>query len=596
MAGILCVGLALVAHMANGAPTPRIAYSLSMPQPHTHYFQVDIQLEHFEEDTLALQMPVWTPGSYLIRDFAKNVEQFQVLNDEGTPMPSTKIDKNTWSIPTRGHGVINVRYLVYANELSVRTSHLDISHGYINGASVFMYVRGYLHLPATLQIHPYPTWETVTTALPKASGAPFLYKAANYDELADSPIEIGNHQVLTFDAGGAEHTMAIYGPGNYSVKALKKDMGKIIEACVEVFGENPNEHYTFIIHNIDADAAPGLEHTASTTLQVWRWIYAPAQEYERFLSLVAHEYFHLWLVKRIKPANFDTFDYSKENYTSLLWVMEGFTSYYDELLLARTGIISPTEYLDKLLNAAELVHNQPGAYVQPVAEASFDAWIKYYQPNENSLNATISYYKKGTLLAAMLDLDIMHHSRSQYSMDDVLRYLYHEYYKTGSGVTEADIQSALEKFAGHSLDSFFKAYVHGTDTLDMEKYLLYAGVQLQQTHAAPQYQTLGIHTDESASGILVKNVIKGTPAYRAGLNAGDELLAIDTFRIRTTEDMATILNYGNSDSVVKILISRQGILRSIDVQPEPNGEYIFRYRIAPANKLQEKVREAWLGE
>ncbi|MCG8577591.1 MAG: hypothetical protein MI810_22110, partial [Flavobacteriales bacterium] len=371
----------------------QINYELGMSNPHNHYFEVEMDISEIKAKTIDLKMPVWAPGSYLVREFAKGVNLVKAKSADGKDLEVYKVNKNTWRVNLDGAKAIKVNYEVYSFELSVRTSFLDDSHGYLNGTSVFMYVDGHKDVSGKLKINPHASFKKIATALKNEGNNTFTY--TDYDELVDSPIEIGNHEEFSFKAAGVNHTVAMYGEGNYDVETLKKDMAKVVEAETKVMGSNPNKEYLFIVHNITVPSG-GLEHKASTTLQVNRWTYE-GDAYLGFLSLVAHEYFHLWNVKRMRPKELGPFDYDNENYTDLLWVMEGFTSYYDELILRRAGFYDQDTYLSKLFGTINYVENTVGNKVQPVAHSSFDAWIKAYRRNENSSNIGISYYSKGQI-------------------------------------------------------------------------------------------------------------------------------------------------------------------------------------------------------
>ncbi|MDX5348417.1 MAG: peptidase M61, partial [Hymenobacteraceae bacterium] len=303
-----------------------------MPEPHTHYFNVEMEMQDIKKKFIDVKMPVWAPGSYLVREFAKNVEDFSATTDNGKKLSWEKINKNTWRIYTQRAEPVKVQYKVYAYELTVRTSFIDASHAYLNGTSVFMYPEGYKNLSSTLTIKPYEKWNTISTALPQAGNDKWTFKADSYDELADSPIEIGTHKVYSFTANGVVHEVAMYGEGNYQPEKLMADMKKVVEEAISVFGELPVKRYVFIVHNTHSGGG-GLEHLNSTTLQTNRWAYSPGRSYQGFLGLVAHEYFHLWNVKRLRPEPLGPFNYDAENYTQLLWVSEGFTSFYDDLLV-----------------------------------------------------------------------------------------------------------------------------------------------------------------------------------------------------------------------------------------------------------------------
>ena len=567
-----------------------VSYQLLMPEPHTHYFHVDIDVTGFSEDSLDIKMPVWAPGSYLVREFSKSVENFTTGN-----VRSKMINKNTWRVFPEGK-TLTISYDVYAFEMSVRTSFLDANHGYINGTSIFMYIDGKKELPSTLEITPPANWKKVSTSLEKTSDNLFIYHAPNYDILVDSPIEIGNQLEFDFDASGARHKVAMYGKGNFDVELLKTDMAKIVESCTEVFGENPNKDYVFIIHNL-TNGSGGLEHLSSTTLQVNRWGYEPGRKYEGFLSLVAHEYFHLWNVKRIRPISLGPFDYDSENYTNLLWLCEGFTSYYDELLLKRAGYYNSEKYLHKLANTISRVENQPGNKVQPVTEASFHAWIKAYRPNENSKNTTISYYPKGALLANALDLIILENTNAEKKLDDVLKVLWNEYYKKlNRGFTDKEFQDVVEQVAGKKLDGFFQNTVAGVETIDYKTYFSYAGCKLIDKYEGSENVGLGISTSSNNGRLIVGRVERGNSAYRHGINVNDEIIAIDNYRVADNDLNTLVENHKAGDEII-ISVSRDGIMMDIRVILSKNTK--VNYRIVPIEGPTEKqqlIYKKWLSE
>ncbi|MDA9563441.1 PDZ domain-containing protein [Flavobacteriales bacterium] len=568
-----------------------VSYQLSAPQPHTHYFHVDMKISDYPKDSFDIKMPVWAPGSYLVREFSKSVE-----NIESKTADIQCINKNTWRIfPTEKTNVV-ISYDVYAFEMSVRTSFLDDSHGYVNGTSLFMYIDNKKEVQHHLKISLPSNWKKVTTSLTPVSEANFSYSAPNYDILVDSPIEMGNQEEFTFEAAGIKHTVAMYGDGNYDSELLKVDMANIVESCTNVFNENPNEHYTFIIHNL-TNGSGGLEHLNSTTLQVNRWGYTPGRKYEGFLSLVAHEYFHLWNVKRIRPIALGPFNYDAENYTKLLWVAEGFTSYYDELLLKRSGYYDAEKYLNVLSNTISRVENQPGNKVQPVTEASFHSWIKAYRPNENSRNTTISYYPKGALLANALDLIIIENTNAEKNLDDVMKLLWNEYYKKKNrGFTDKEFQNAVEQVAGKKLDDFFNNTVAGTTTIDYKIIFSYAGCNIIDLNTDKNEVVLGVRTKDVGGRLLISSVLRETAAYNAGLNVNDEIIAIDGYRV-ADNDMNKLISPHKKGDTIKVTVSRDGILRDIDVTLQNDSS--VKYKIVPVekpNKTQQLIYNKWLSE
>lgn len=514
-----------------------IHHKLSMPEPETHYFHVELELISFSEEELILSLPTWAPGSYLIREFSKNIDLVRAENQKGKALPIEKVAKNKWKITKSPKENVTVKYEYYAFELTVRTSFLDLTHGYLNGTNLFMYPEGYKELGGKLTVTPYEGFEHISTALPKLKegvqsddrSETFLFR--DYDHLGDSPIEIGNHELFSFDAAGVKHTVAIYGSGNYNVERLKVDMAKIVEASTDIFGFNPNKEYLFIIHNTQVGSG-GLEHLESTTLNVNRWTYE-GSDYLRFLSLVAHEYFHLWHVKRIRPYVLGPFDYDAENYTDLLWVMEGFTSYYDELILRRAGFYTEEEYLSKLMSTLNYVEGTIGNKVQPVAHSSFDAWIKAYRPNENSSNTTISYYSKGHLVCAVLDAMMMKKYKGKKGMDDFLRLLYEKYYtKESRGFTEAEFQNELEQFTAQDLTQFFEDHIYGTKTIDYASYFKDLGLDIEMVEG--KIQAFGVSTTMKEGKLMVRSVSRGSAAEKAGLSPDDEIIAYNGYRVDQT--------------------------------------------------------------
>lgn len=559
-----------------------VDYEVNMTKPHTHYFEVSMNITDFKKDYIDIQMPTWAPGSYLIREFSKNVENLKATAGNNT-LETKQLNKNTWRIFSNNTTNVNVSYLVYAFELSVRTSFIDASHGYFNGTSLFMFVDELKNQSTTLKINPYKDWKKVSTSLKKISQKEFKYEAPNYDVLVDSPVEIGNHETFSFEAAGVLHHVAMYGEGNYDVAKLKTDMAQVIEAATAVFGENPNKEYTFIIHNLTTGSG-GLEHLESTTLQVNRWTYM-GEDYKGFLSLVAHEYFHLWNVKRIRPDALGPFDYNNENYTDLLWVMEGFTSYYDELLLYRAGIYTEDEIIRKLSGSINSIENQPGNKVMSAAESSFNAWVKGYRPNENSYNTSISYYTKGAVIANMLDLMIINATKGAQSLDDVMKFLYQEYYKKQNrGFNSKEMQQAIEKISGLDLTDFFKKYVNGTETFDYKTIFNYADFDaVSYDNSKP---SLGL----SLRGNVIKSITRNSSAYDGGLSVNDEIIAINGFRFNG--DVSELINNMKINDTIIVLVSRDDIIQTISFPLKENKSTI--YSISRNSSEQNEVSKKWL--
>jgi predicted metalloprotease with PDZ domain len=534
--------------VAASANPLSLIYTLSFPQPHTHLYEVSFAIGNVTTPEIDLVMPTWTPGSYLQREFARNVQEFTARDESGQSLRWEKPDKATWRVETGSANgkprTVNVSYRVYANELSVRTSHLDASHAYFNSASVFMFVKGAIDQPLKLKINAPAGWR-VTTPLALAPDSNGFYTAPNYDILADSPTEVGTHRLLEFNARGKPHRVAIWGEGNYDEAQLKEDVTKIVEQGALMFGGLPYEHYTFIVH-VQPGIGGGLEHLNSTTLQTRPNAFKPRKNYIGFLGLTSHEYFHLWNVKRIRPEALGPFDYEHENYTRALWVSEGITDYYARQLLRRAGLITPKQYLDGLVAEIARYEQTPGRRVMSAEESSFNAWIKGYRPDENTPNSAIDYYNKGDLLGWMLDFEIRSRTGGKKNLDDVMRHLYENYAMRGVGFPENELKGAFEKVAGSDLTDFFKRYVSGTAEIGFDRYLRMAGLQLQRRYQrSPLFESgqkdqqaprgyLGVRTRANGDRVFISNVLEGTPAYDGGVNTEDELVAIEGQRVDST--------------------------------------------------------------
>ncbi len=571
-------------HAAGAAaqvPTAAIQVRVAMTQPWTHYFEVAITVTGIAQEHLDFVMPVWTPGSYLVREFARNVEEFSAADRYGKALQWNKTSKNTWRVESKSAAGVTVRYRVYAFEQSVRTSFLDDSHGFISGAGVFMYVDGYLKVPYRITVDPYPGWSTISTGLDAVEGEQHTYLAPDFDTLVDCPLEIGNQTVLEFEVRGVPHRIALYGEGNYQPDTLRADLKKIVEAAVEVVGEIPYRHYTFLIQ-LMAEGGGGLEHANSASLIVSRWAFKPEENYRKFLGLVSHEFFHAWNVKRIRPRELGPFDYTRENYTRLLWVSEGFTDYYGDLILRRAGLITPDYYLEHLSQTIQEFQDTAGRLTDTPAAASFDAWIKFYRPDAHSPNASVSYYTKGALIALVLDLEIRHHTA--HSLDDVMRLLYHRYYEgLRRGFDEEEFRKACEEVAGERLGDILDGYAYGTGELDYPRYLAHAGLRFAKPKSDEERPKgyLGANVRNVDGRIMIVSVPKGSPAYDQGLNVNDEIVGVGGYRANLNT-LQTWFEEKAPGTTVDILLSRNGKLRTVSVVL--GSKKTMEYRIERVNE------------
>lgn len=509
----------------SGAPA--IAYTISMPKPWTHLLEVEMRLKWTAgPDNVELKMPVWTPGSYLIREYARHVQDLSVTNSSGKAIAWRKTNKNTWQVDVKGANEAVVSYRVYSNELTVRTNELNDEHAFWNNTALLLFPKDQLNAPSTVTVKPYGNWK-VATGLPKVGGQADTFQAKNFDILYDSPFEVSNFKETTFEVKGIKHRIVVTGEGNYDLKQLAADTAKIVEESHKIFGEFDYDDYTFIVN---LRGGGGLEHLNSTALQWNRFGFKPERRYKDFLGLVAHEYFHSYNVKRIRPDALGPFDYENENYTKLLWVAEGGTEYYSNLLLQRAGLITDKEFLDGKGSAIEQLQARPGRFETSLEEASFDAWIKYYRQDENAINNQISYYDKGEIVNMMLDITIRNESGGKKSLDDVMRYLYTEFYKKNRNFTPEDFQKTAELMAGKSLNDFFAKYVRGEAEIDFNGIVKGIGLELAAGEPNKTRAYIGADMAEENGRLTIRTITANTPAYEQGLNTGDHIIAIDGYR------------------------------------------------------------------
>jgi predicted metalloprotease with PDZ domain len=595
-------------------PLPLITYTVAMPQPHTHLFHIHMDVIGTGATTEFI-LPSWTPGSYLVRDFARHVQEFSAVNDQDVPLSWRKQSKNSWCVETQRAERVRISYKVYANDLTVRTSHLDASHGYFNGTNLFLYVPGRTDETLALVIQPpeHSGWQVATGLEPhefahtvQAPNAPqpvFSFIARDYDELVDCPVECGRHRLLTFTVDDKEHRIAIWGHGNEDEARLVADTQRIVEAERDLFGNLPYRHYTFILHL--ADRYGGLEHRNSVTNIIDRWSFQPESSYQRFLKLQSHELFHVWNVKRIRPGVLGPFDYRQENYTRLLWAMEGVTSYYDRLILVRAGLMTPERYLDLLADEIVRLQSQPGRKLQSLEQSSFDAWIKLYRPDENSINSSISYYLKGALVILLLDLEIRYQTNGTRSFDDVLRHLYAAYPINGPGIPEDGAYlAAIETVAGKAdgvYQDMFERWIEGTEELDYARGLGHVGVQLEWEHSTPGHNGdapawLGIQVKQEQERTLVERARSDGPAYGTGIYAGDELLALDGFRIDKDGLNARLREHCPGDTVTLTLFRRDELLHVPVVLAAAPPDTLTLTRMQKITAAQRKLFREWLPE
>jgi predicted metalloprotease with PDZ domain len=573
---------------------PTICYQVSLPQPASHLFEVVLQIKNWQSPVLDLHMPVWTPGSYLIREYAKQLQDFSaVATNKERYLRSQKISKNQWQIETLDNSEITVRYRIFANELSVRTNHLDTTHGYFNGAALFFFIPGLEKEPIQVTIvPPQEDWQ-VTTTLPLVAGNQNTFEAKDFDTLVDSPFEIGRHQLYDFSVFEKPHQLAIWGKGNANAERIIEDTKKIIEVEAKLFNGLPYDRYLFLLH-LSNSGFGGLEHKDSCSLIYNRFGFRAKDKYNRFMQLVAHEFFHLWNVKRIRPKALEKFDYERENYTRSLWFSEGTTSYYDMLIPLRAGIYDVSIFLDNLGKEISKFLTTPGRKLQPVSESSFDAWIKLYRRDANSDNSQISYYLKGELVSLLVDLLIRSRHQNQRSLDDVMRQMWQNFGKEEIGFTPEQLKATIESVADTDLSDFFKRYIDGTDDLPFNEYLEHFGLELIPIKEEDPSPYIGLKVTAENSKTKINFVEFNSPAWLAGIDPGDELLAIEGMRINAEQLNDRLKDYQAGDKI-KLTLFHQDLLKTVSVElkePQPSRYEVIK--LLNPSEIQKQNFSAWL--
>ena len=600
------------------APTSTaVAFRIVPIDPKAHLFEVVCDIADPDRAGQAFSLPAWIPGSYMIREFARNIVSIDA-ECGGTAIEIVKRDKHSW-LTRPCDGPLRLRYRVYAWDPSVRAAHVDEDHAFFNGTSVFVRAEGRDHLPIEVEIAPpagraYRDWQVATT-LPE-QGAPRhgfgTYRADDYDALIDHPVEMGRFRLERFTAAGVPHEIAYTGAiPNLDAARVNADVEKLCAAQIRFFepgkaAKAPFGRYLFLTA-VSGDGYGGLEHRSSTALLCSRDALPVAgakggkaersSAYLTFLGLVSHEYFHSWNVKRIKPAAFAPYDLARENYTSLLWIFEGFTSYYDDLFLARTGIASESQYFGMLAKVVDDVMGGSGRRTQSVAESSFDAWVKYYRQDENAANAVVSYYKKGSLVALCLDLLIRRRSAGKASLDDVMRLMWRRFGRDfydggGDGIAEDAFPGLVREATGVDVADEVRRWAHGTDDLPLGALLETFAITLR-FEPATTTASIGARVSSAGGEPKLAAVMNGGAAHAAGLSAGDTLVAIDDLRVPAGRLDALLARYRAGDEV-RVTAFRGDLLQTRTLTLEPSAR---RAVIAVADKqprTARRLREAWL--
>jgi len=598
-----------------------IRYTVNLFNPHAHVFKVTLEISTPDKDGQILSLPAWIPGSYMIRDFAKNIINIQAKSNNKT-INLEKIDKSTWKAE-KTKSTLVVEYQVYAWDLSVRSAHFDMTHAFFNGTSLFLMPHGFENVPCIVDIKQcsdskYSAWKTTTSLTKKevdTSGFG-LYQATNYDDLIDHPVEIGTQSEFEFSVENTTHKMALTGIHRANNERLKQDLTNICQTHCTLFGELPELNEYIFLTMVTGDGYGGLEHRSSTSLMCSRDDLPlktepkePNEKYRNFLGLCSHEYFHTWNIKRIKPKQFLPYDLTSETYTRQLWAFEGITSYYDELALIRSKVISIESYLELLGQTMTRVLRGKGRFNQSIAESSFETWTKFYKQDESAANTIVSYYAKGALLALCLDLTIRKHTRDKKSLDDVMRYLWKNYGKTSTGLAEGEIEKIVSDITEINLNDFFKRYLYGVEELPLADLLADVGISfnLRPTtsvddkggkpdssinHNDPV--SIGARFSENNLGAKIEQVFSEESAELAGLSAGDVVIAINNLQVNKSNINKTIDSYAIGDKLV-IHAFRRDELKVFKLKLQ-TAELTTCYLHVNdnADKEQQKRKDKWL--
>ncbi len=573
------------AHAPNAPPgqVTELAYVLRIPARHTHRVEVELTLPA-PDAPFELWMPTWTPGSYKIREYARQVETVQIVGDPGHAPTVTKVRKNRWRVDPAGSATLQVQYTLYAREMGVQSNFVDAEFAVLNGAPTFLVVDG-LAGPYSVTVEPPPGW-TVHTALPThPDEAAHHFLAPDLDTLVDAPMVLGTPDVRTFEVQGVRHHLITLGePGPWDQDKAAAALERVVAEQLRFWGDVPYGEDRFL--NVLSESRGGLEHRDSTLMMARRGATSTPDAFESWLGLASHEFFHTWNVKRLRPVGLGPFDYEHEVHTRSLWVAEGITSYYDDLLLARAGLLDDDDYLERLGGNIERLHTTPGRAVTPLGQTSFDAWIVGYLSDENTSNRSISYYTKGAVVGWLLDAELRRHSGGRASLDTLMRRAYRE---LTEGYEPAQFRALATDEAGIDMTGFFATAVDSTDELDYDAALAWWGLRFEPTDAdgeaeddTPEPGWHGAQTQNRSGRQVVSRVPRDTPAWASGINVDDELIAFDGLRIDPSDPAAT-WRVASTGTTGTLTVARRGVLRDLELtlatkpakahtlQPNPNA-------------------------
>ena len=566
--------------------------------------EVEAIIPSTDQATIDLMMPVWTPGSYFVREFARNLENITARTPSGSALIIKSTRKNRWVVKVNGSEQIILSYRVYSHEMSVRTNWVDSDFALVNGAPTFITTADLKPRPHDVTVELPPGWSRSVTALPPTpSGQPHSYRAVNFDTLIDSPIVVGNPNIYEFTVDETPHYLVNVGEdGIWDGARSAHDVELIVRQQHKLWGSIPYDRY--VILNLITESGGGLEHKDSTVVMTSRWQMRDREDYLDWLTLVSHEIFHAWNVKRLRPIELGPFDYEKEVHTRSLWAVEGLAVYYGALLVHRAGLSSRDEYFTSLSNEIRRLQTTPGRLVQTLAQASYDAWIKFYRPNENSRNTTVSYYTKGAVVSFLLDAKIRRMTGGTRTLDDVMQLAYGRYSGT-YGYTPEQLRTTTEDALkiDVNLNPWFDQVLDSVDELDYSEALDWFGLNLTMSDSVdtPTAEEripgwIGLAPRMSDDDLIVTQVTRGTPGFEAGFNVGDEILAIDGYRVRANSWHSRLQQYGIGEEA-SVLVARRERLLPLRVifGRKPDTQWKLEPRTVQTNSQSYRV-DSWLGQ
>ena len=577
------------------APSDATDYSfeVKMQNPNTHYYQVEFTCTNQHSDYIDFKMPVWTPGYYAIQNNSKNVVGFYASNSKEKALPFYKTSKNTWRVSTKGENTVQISYDVYAFDLSVVSSYLDVFKGFISPTDIFMFPDGHINDPVKVKIDLYQNWHSISTGLDKISDSEHTFYAGNFDVLFDCPILLGNQKEIEFEVKGIPHALAFSAKDTLDKTVFINDLTKIIETATDLMGDIPYTHYTFITIG---SPGGGLEHSNSCALSCTGSVAdtTDMKGYKRWLSFVTHEYFHLFNVKRIRPIALGPFDYDRENYTNLLWLSEGGTVYYEYIILNRAGLFSREDCYNGFSESILGYYNRPGHLVQSVGLSSFDAWIHYFDPSGDEQNNAISYYDKGCAVSLILDLKIRQLSNNTKSLDDAMRGLYNKYYKElKRGFTDDEMKQMCESVAGAPLNDVFNT-IESVTPINYPKYFAIAGLSIDTSDVKSGKPFFGAQVRATGKKVEVNQVQRNSPAWNSGLGNHLILVEIDSLKATTAVfDSIMALKQPGNALMLKLEVDKEPFDAKVILGEESHKTFKIK-DMDNSTELQKTILNSWL--